>query len=141
MNPGADLGRLQGLRLLIVDDEEDFASALASRLELRGMRVACAPNGRDGLAALAVELPDVLLLDMRMPGMSGVEVLEAVRSGKAAPAGESLPVVIVSGHAEESDFARATELGIQGYVAKPVNFDELLAAIVRSVRRGAGVDL
>lgn len=141
MNSGAALGLLQGLRLLIVDDEEDFASTLARRLELRGMRVTCAPGGREGLDALAASPPDLLLLDMRMPGMSGVEVLAALREGRATPASRFLPVIIVSGHAEERDFARAEELGIQGYVAKPVDFDELLQAILRSVRPegGAGV--
>ncbi|MDL2316619.1 response regulator, partial [Desulfovibrio sp. OttesenSCG-928-A18] len=104
------------LSLLIVDDEEEFALALASRLELRGMRVRCAFSGEQGLAALREEPADVLLLDMRMPGMSGVGVLRALRRDKAVPGASAMPVIIVSGHADMADIEEAEKIGIQGYV-------------------------
>ncbi len=125
----------KGIRALIVDDEEEFALTLASRLELRDMEVRCAFNGREGLAAMQESLPDVLLLDMRMPGLSGVDVLRALRVEKSVPGGDTLPVIIVSGHAAEQDLQKAESLGIQGYVAKPVSFDDLLSALEEVLRR------
>lgn len=126
---------LEGLRIHIIDDEEDFARTLASRLELRGMTVRCSFSGEQGLAALAKEIPDVLLLDMRMPGMSGVDVLHALHGGKAIRNGKSLPVLIISGHAAVKDIHEAEELGIQGFIPKPLDFEELLNAIASAARR------
>lgn len=126
---------LQGLRILIVDDEEDFATTLAGRLELRGMLVESAFSAKRALEMLNTALPDLLLLDMRMPGMSGVDMLHALKRDKVIPGAEAIPVIIVSGHSSEQDFAKAEALGIQGFVDKPVQLDELLAAI-RQVQLG-----
>lgn len=120
---------LDGLRIHIIDDEEDFARTLASRLELRGMAVKCSFSGEQGLTALAEEIPDVLLLDMRMPGMSGVDVLHAMHGSKAIRNGKSLPVLIISGHAVVRDIHEAEKLGIRGFIPKPLDFEELLNAI------------
>ena len=115
--------------ILIIDDEEDFAQTLASRLELRNMRVRCTYDGEQGLAAMAESLPDLLLLDMRMPGLSGVDILRKLRLEKTIAGGDVLPVFIISGHAEEQAFQEAEKLGVQGYFFKPLEFDELLKAI------------
>lgn len=123
-----------GLSILIIDDEEEFARTLASRLELRGMRPGIALGGEEGLGIVATSPPDVLLLDMRMPGLSGVEVLKRLRSGEV-PGAEDLPVIIVSGHSSESDASRVEELGISASVPKPVCMEELL----RAIRNAAGV--
>lgn len=124
----------KSLRVLIIEDEEEFALTLASRLELRGMLVHCAFGGKEGLALMEKSLPDILLLDMRMPGFSGVDVLRALRLEKKIPGGEKLPVILVSGHAEEEDFREAEKMGIQGYVAKPVHFDELLEKMATALQ-------
>lgn len=113
-----------GISILVVDDEEDFAATLASRLELRGMSTRCALSGEQGLELLRRELPDVMLLDMRMPGLSGVEVLRQVRN-----VWPELPVLIITGHCSEQDFAKADALKVQGYHTKPLNFEELLHSI------------
>ena len=126
---------LAGLRVLIVDDEEEFARTLANRLELRGLHAACAFSGEAALKDLGCGLPDVLLLDMRMPGMSGVELLRALRLDNKIEGGRELAVIIVSGHADISDISAAEELGIQAYVAKPVDFPELLDAIRQAAGR------
>lgn len=117
------------IRILIVDDEEEFARTLASRLALRDMSVRCVFGGEEALEALARETPDLVLLDMRMPGLSGVDVLRAIRSGKLVSTPNDLPVIIITGHCSETDCARAEELGIQGYLAKPLHFEQLLSAI------------
>ena len=123
--------------ILIIDDEEDFAQTLASRLELRGMSVRFVTSGESGLALLREHTPDLLLLDMRMPGLSGVDVLREVRSGGQIPDGKTLPVFIVSGHAFEKDFQTAEELGVQGCFSKPLQFQELYDRMVE-VLRGRG---
>lgn len=115
--------------VLIIDDEEDFARTLAGRLELRGMTVRCAFSGEQGLDLMREALPDLLLLDMRMPGLSGVDVLRLLRGGEAAPGASALPVFVVSGHAEERSLQEAEALGIQGYFSKPLRFEDLLDAI------------
>lgn len=120
---------VHGLRVLIVDDEEDFARTLASRLELRGLAAECAFSAEQGLERLARGLPDLVLLDMRMPGLSGVDLLRRLRKERFTPGGETLPVIVVTGHCSESDAAEAEALGIQGYHAKPLDMDELMASI------------
>lgn len=117
------------LDVLIIDDEEDFARALASRLELRNMTTRCAFDGEQGLTMLRESPPDLLLLDMRMPGLSGVDVLRRLRCGNIVPGGKTLPVCVISGHTSERDFLAAGELGIQGYLTKPLQFSELLEVI------------
>lgn len=131
----------QGRSALIVDDEEDFARTLASRLELRGMHVACAFCGGDGLEALGRALPDVLLLDMRMPGLSGVDVLRSLRKERQIPGSADLPVIVVTGHCSEQDYNEANKLGIQGYHAKPLDMDALLATMQEALcGKGASGD-
>lgn len=129
---------LQGRRILIVDDEEDFARTLGSRLELRGMEVASVFSGERGLEELARSLPDILLLDMRMPGLSGVDLLRRLRKDHFAPGGENLPVIIITGHCSESDCAEAEKLGIQGYLVKPLDMDELMASMAGALSGKGG---
>lgn len=126
-------GLTPGTAILIIDDEEDFARTLAGRLELRGLNVRFAFSGEEGLALLRSAPPDLLLLDMRMPGLSGVDTLRRLRAGEARPCPAGLPVCIVSGHAEEQNLQEAEELGIQGYFSKPLQFSELLDAIAKLV--------
>ncbi|MDL2268631.1 response regulator [Desulfosarcina sp. OttesenSCG-928-G17] len=120
---------MEGLRVLIMDDEEGFALTLAARLELRGMTVTVAVNAEDGLSHLSRCLPDLLLLDMRMPGLSGVEVLRRLRKEETVPGGKRLPVIIITGHCAETERLDAEALGIQGYHAKPLDMDDLLTSI------------
>lgn len=120
----------QGLSVLIVDDEEDFGQTLAGRLELRGMRVRTALSGHEGLEMFRRETPDVILLDMRMPGLSGVDVLHQVRILEP-----ELPVLVITGHCSELDFEQARKLGIQGYHPKPLDFDQLMVSLQQAARK------
>ncbi len=106
--------------VLIIDDEEDFAQTLAERLSLRHLAVQVACSGAEGLERLAQNLPDAVLLDMRMPAMSGIEVLRTVRQQYGM-----LPVLIITGHCSQEDHDRAQQLGVQGYHSKPLDFKEL----------------
>jgi DNA-binding response OmpR family regulator len=119
-----------GLSVLIIDDEKDFAETLASRLHIRNITARAAFSGEQGLALLEETPPDVTLLDMWMPGLSGLAVLREIRRRFAA-----LPVIIVSGHCSEPERAAAETLGIQGFHDKPVDFAELLENITRAAGR------
>ena len=119
-------------RILLVDDEEEYVVTLAERLELRGLDTRVALSGERALVMAAAEMPDLVLLDMRMPGLSGVEVLERIR--QVYP---SLRVVIITGYCSEGDFSRACSLGVQGYLAKPLQFVELMQVIQRCREEGS----
>lgn len=110
--------------VLIIDDEEDFAHTLAERLSLRDLAVQVACSGAEGLALMEQNLPDALLLDMRMPAMSGIEVLRVVRQKYG-----SLPVLIITGHCSQEDHDMAQQLGVQGYHPKPLDFKELFGQL------------
>ncbi len=120
------------LSVLIIDDEESFASTLAMRLELRGMEVRTAFSGQEGLAILESWAPRLLLLDMRMPEMSGIDVLRIVRARTPA-----LPVLVITGHCSEQDYDAALALGVQGYHAKPLDFEEVMRSIRGIASSGA----
>ena len=120
------------LSVLIIDDEESFASTLATRLELRGMEVRTAFSGKEGLAILESWSPRLLLLDMRMPEMSGIDVLRIVRARTPA-----LPVLVITGHCSEQDYDAALALEVQGYHAKPLDFEEVMKSIRSIASSGA----
>ena len=111
---------MEGIRILIVDDEAEAGEILGLRLKRRGCTPAYMPGGREALDYLAKETPDVVILDVKMPGMDGLETLQRIR--KDHP---SLPVIILSGHADMQDAARGMELGAFFYLLKPVNIEEL----------------
>lgn len=111
---------MNGTRILIVDDEKEAGEILSLRLKRRGAEPFYAPGGREALAWLAENSADIILLDIKMPDMDGLEVLAAVRKDHPA-----LPVIILSGHADMASAARGMELGAFFYMLKPVNLDTL----------------
>jgi CheY-like chemotaxis protein len=114
-------------RVLIVDDEPLVRAHLRRLLELRGFAVQDAANGESGLAAIEYSRPDLLVLDLTMPDMDGVEVVRRLRA-----AGISMPVVLCSGNLDYA-VERGLEPGmVQGILQKPFSTDELLAAIDRA---------
>jgi CheY-like chemotaxis protein len=113
--------------VLIVDDEPDSAEFVATFLKKAGHKAQCVPNGRDALKALIEEYPDAVVLDVRMPGMDGISLLEILRSYLRW---ESIPVVVLTAHATPAQIQRARELGVR-HVFHKANFTlpELAAAI------------
>lgn len=109
--------------LLVVDDDERHRALLSDVLEQAGYRVSEAANGREALDLLEEELPSAVLLDLRMPVMSGWGLLEALRQ---MPRAAGLPVVIISGYGFEWE---AELVGAAGYISKPVDLDNLLSRI------------
>ncbi|MDY0227289.1 Response regulator receiver domain-containing protein [Desulfomicrobium apsheronum] len=116
--------------ILLIDDEEAFVTTLQERLEMRGFPARVALDGQSGLDLIAEEPPDVIVLDLRMPGISGVEVLRRIR--KQWP---GLPVIMLSGHGSDMDFETCVHLGAAMYHKKPLDINTLIES-VRAVTQG-----
>ena len=119
-------------RVLLVDDEEEFVSALAERLELRRFVVQLAFNGEQALKILEQSLPDVMVLDLKMPGIDGIEVLRKVK--KCHP---QIQVIILTGHGSERDEAAARRLGAFDHLQKPVDINDLVRIMELAFRKKA----
>jgi two-component system, NtrC family, nitrogen regulation response regulator NtrX len=111
-------------RILVVDDEEAIRNSMRMILEYEGYDCALAPSGQDALALLDRDIPDLVFLDIKMPGMDGLEVL-----GRLKAAHETLPVVIVSGHGTVSTAVEATRLGAFDFIEKPLARERVLVTI------------
>ena len=112
------------IKLLIVDDEVRFLDAMARRLEMRDFDVTTATNGPDALKAAGEARFDLALLDLKMPGMNGREVLEALKREH-----RFLEVIILTGHGSLDSAVECTRLGAFGYLPKPYEFDRLLEVL------------
>jgi two-component system, OmpR family, response regulator CpxR len=122
--------------VLLVDDEEEYIQALAERLGMRSIKTLVATDGEQALAIAARDRPAVVVLDHRMPGMDGIEVLRRLK--RADPGVE---VILLTGHGSLRDQARARDLGALVYLQKPVDIDVLLARLSEAkerARRGRG---
>lgn len=120
-------------RILLVEDNADLADGLRYNLEREGYQVSVAPDGPAGLTLARQTRPDLILLDLMLPGMSGFEVLQSLRS-----AGDRVPVIIVSARGEEADKVRGFRLDADQYVTKPVGLLELLERVRAILRRTSG---
>jgi two-component system, OmpR family, KDP operon response regulator KdpE len=118
-------------RVLVVDDEEPILRALRINLTARHYQVAVATDGASGLAAMARERPDVLILDLGLPDMDGTEVIRGVRGWT------STPIIVLSAWGQESQKVAALDAGADDYVTKPFGMNELLARLRAAVRRAA----
>lgn len=107
-------------KLLIVDDEIDVREFAANFFKKRNITVFTASGGKEALSAIDNEKPDLVLLDVRMDEMTGVEVLQQLRSGN-----NSTKVIMVTGVENEETIEEAKRLGIAGYIHKPLVLDEL----------------
>jgi DNA-binding NtrC family response regulator len=122
------------LRVLFVDDEEDFVTTMAERMRLRDVGGDVALSGDRALEMLEDDVPDVMVLDLRMPGMDGMEVLRRVK--KAYP---GVQVIILTGHGSEQDEEEARRLGAFDYLCKPVDINRLVDTIRKAGQAGRAV--
>ena len=120
-------------KILIVEDEKDIARMIDYNLKKEGYRTVLAHDGPSGAAAADRERPDLVLLDIMLPGLDGLEVLKRLRSD-----GRSLPVILLTAKSEETDKVVGLELGADDYITKPFAVKEMLAR-VKSVLRRASV--
>lgn len=113
--------------LLVVDDDADSREALSRILRRRGYRVTSVPNGRDALAVLTNQSPDLIVLDLRMPEMDGIMFLDVVRSYLRL---QHVPVFLLTAYPETPELSRAEALGVRGtYTKGEGNLNKLIDAI------------
>jgi two-component system, OmpR family, KDP operon response regulator KdpE len=118
-------------RVLVVDDEPSILRALRINLSAREYEVSTAIDGTTGLAAVARDRPDVIILDLGLPDMDGTEVIHGVRGWT------SIPIIVLSAWGQESQKVAALDAGADDYVTKPFGMDELLARLRAAVRRAS----
>jgi two-component system OmpR family response regulator len=120
------------IKVVLVEDDERLAQLTARYLERHDVVVFWARNGRDGLAEVARQSPDVVLLDVMLPGLAGLDVCREIR------ARSDVPIIMVTAQGEEADRVLGLEFGADDYVPKPFSSRELLARIRAQVRRARG---
>jgi two-component system KDP operon response regulator KdpE len=120
---------VSGGRILVVDDEPQIRRALKTALTGHGYEVEVAENGKEALTLLPSWQPDVLVLDLVMPDVDGLEVLRQTRTWS------DLPVIVLSARGQERDKVQALDLGADDYLTKPFGMDELLARVRAILRR------
>jgi two-component system KDP operon response regulator KdpE len=118
-------------KVLVIDDEAPILHALRINLTARQYEVSTAADGAAGLAAMARDRPDVLILDLGLPDMDGTEVIRGIRGWS------STPIIVLSAWGQESQKVAALDAGADDYVTKPFGMDELLARLRAAVRRAA----
>ena len=115
---------MQQLTVVLVDDEEEFVSTLAERLELRGLRATATTDGEQGLEAITRLRPRVAVVDVKMPGIDGLRLLQRIKD--LSPGTQ---VILLTGHASTQNGIRGMELGAFDYMTKPVSIEALLDQI------------
>lgn len=123
---------MSGARILVVDDEAQIRRSLQVNLERRGYSVETAEDGEQAVRRFANRRPDILILDLVMPGIDGVEVVRQVR------ASSTVPIIVLSVLGDEQHKVEALETGADDYMTKPFGTEELLARIRSLLRRAAG---
>lgn len=123
--------------VLVVDDDEAIRTQLAWQLEAEGYQVSAAADGTEALTWLESSTPDVVVLDLTMPGATGLEVLRSVRSH---PTQKALPIIILSGRSADHDRILGLDAGADDYLIKPFSPGELAARVRSLLRRAAPVE-
>jgi two-component system phosphate regulon response regulator PhoB len=119
-------------RILVVEDERDIAALVAYHLTKEGYRVRTTEGGQEALEAVAAEKPDLMILDLMLPGFSGYEVLHELRR---RPEMRDVPVVVLTARRDEADRVKGLELGADDYVTKPFSPRELVLRVSAVLRR------
>jgi two-component system KDP operon response regulator KdpE len=122
-------------RILVVDDEPHIRRALAVNLRARGYEVDVAADGEQALAAAADARPDLVILDLGLPGIDGIEVVAGLRGWS------DVPILVLSVRDDERDKVEALDAGADDYVTKPFGMGELLARVRANLRRGQHLEL
>ena len=119
-------------KILAVDDEEDILELLRFNLTKEGFSVLCAATGEEGLKTAHSQRPDVILLDLMLPGMDGLEVARRLKKEEAT---KGIPVIMVTAKGEEADIVTGLEVGAEDYITKPFSRKVLIARVRALLRR------
>lgn len=128
---------MQKSRLLLIEDEEDIAALIKLQAEIYGYKLMVEADGLNGLRAVDKERPDLVILDIMLPGQSGLDVCRKI---KANPDTKDIPIIIISAKSEELDVVLGLELGADDYVAKPFSPKILFSRVRAILRRGKEVE-
>jgi two-component system KDP operon response regulator KdpE len=120
---------MSGARILVVDDEPALRRTLQANLGARGYDVTAVETGEAALQQAGVQVPDLVILDLMLPGLSGLDVCRALRAASA------VPILVLSARGEEQTKVQALDLGADDYLTKPFGMDELLARVRALLRR------
>jgi DNA-binding response OmpR family regulator len=120
---------MEKIKILLVDDEQEFVETLSERIRMREHDSDVALDGEQALKKMDDDLPDVVVLDLKMPGMDGMEVLRRIR--KAYP---KVQVIMLTGHGSEKDEEEARKLGAFEYLQKPVEIDTLMKKVKKAYK-------
>jgi two-component system KDP operon response regulator KdpE len=123
-----------GPSVLVVEDDADIRLFLSTNLEAAGFAVACEGRGRGGLARAEEHAPALIILDLGLPDMDGIDVVRAVRERSA------VPIIILSARADERQKVRALDAGADDYLTKPFGVAELMARVRATLRRAGGAE-
>jgi len=119
-------------KILVVDDENDIVELLQYNLEKEGYRISCAFSGEKCLEFIKTKLPDLVLLDLMLPEIDGLDVCKVLKNN---PQTSSIPIIMLTAKGEETDIVLGLELGADDYITKPFNLRELLARVKAVLRR------
>jgi len=124
---------MEGWKVLLVDDEKEFVSTLAERLRLRGIQADETGSGEEALRLIAQAAPQVLVLDVMMPGMGGLEVLQRVKSTHP-----NIEVILLTGIGSTKEGMEGMRLGAFDFLMKPLQIEELIEKIKAAIEKTAG---
>lgn len=116
-------------RILLVDDENEFVDTLAERLYLRGYHAETANDGEAALRSIEETPPDLLVLDLKMPGLGGMEVLKEIKRNNLP-----IPVILLTGHGSTKEGIEGMKHGAYDYLIKPINIEELIEKINEAIK-------
>src|SRR5580765_6462646 len=124
-----------GPTIMVVDDNEPSRDALSRRLERRGYRILTAVDGQQAVATAQAELPDLILMDLGLPGIDGWEATRQLKDGTVT---RHIPIIVLSAHAMTNDRDLALAAGANDFDTKPVRFEQLLSKI-DTLLKGVGI--
>ena len=113
---------MDSLKVLLVDDEEDFVTTLAERLQLRGIEAQIATDGETALTLIETAPPQVVVLDVMMPGLGGADVLKRIKARHP-----QIPVILLTGHGSIREGTDGLRQGAYDYLVKPIDIEELIS--------------
>jgi len=121
--------KLDNIRVLIVDDEEELAATIAERLEIRGIQAQTASDADSALGLIKTDPPDVVVLDLMMPGIGGLGILKQINLLE-----KKIPVILLTGYSSKERSIEGMNLGAFDYVLKPCQLDDLISKIQEAAK-------